>query len=198
MLYKKAFDTLFSLLGILGLLVPFILIAVIVALTLRSNPIFLQRRIGYMSKSITVIKFKTLSDSKTDEGDLLPDEQRIYRLGSFLREYSIDELPQLINVFFGKMSLVGPRPLLAEYKGIFSAVENQRHLVKPGITGWSQINGRNAISWESRFNDDIWYVKNQSFSLDLRILWATVFVVIRKKGIRPEGQITLDRLDSRE
>ena len=138
-----------------------------------------------------MIKFKTMTDKKDPDGNLLPNHYRVTKIGRLLRQYSLDELPQLINVLKGDMSLVGPRPLLFKYIPLYSSEQRKRHLVKPGITGWAQVNGRNAISWTRKFELDVWYVKNLSFLLDLRILWKTLLKWIRPEGINASENITM-------
>ena len=154
------------------------------------NPLFFQLRPGKHGRNFKIIKFKTMTDAKSNDGNLLPDSQRLTILGRTIRRLSIDELPQLINVLKGDMSLVGPRPLLPEYLELYTKEQARRHLVKPGITGWAQVNGRNAITWEKKFEFDIWYVDHQSFSLDLKILVLTVKKVFLRDGINTEGEAT--------
>jgi lipopolysaccharide/colanic/teichoic acid biosynthesis glycosyltransferase len=151
---------------------------------------FFQERTGKNGKHFKVIKFKTMTDEKDAEGKLLPDHQRITKVGRFVRTSSIDELPQLLNVIKGDMSLVGPRPLLPKYLPLYSPEQNRRHEVKPGITGWAQVNGRNAISWQEKFKLDVWYVDHQSFWLDMKILFLTVKKVLARKNIMPEDPAT--------
>jgi len=145
-----------------------------------SRIFFLQERIGYQNRPFKIIKFKTMRDLRDTNGELLPDAQRLTRWGNFLRKTSIDELPQIINILKGDMRLVGPRPLLPEYLPLYSKRQLKRHEVKPGITGWAQINGRDALSWQEKFELDIWYVENRSFWLDVKILWLTFLKVFRK------------------
>ena len=140
-----------------------------------------------------LIKFRTMTDSKDAEGRLLSDGDRLTRFGKLLRSTSIDELPELWNVIKGEMSIVGPRPLLLEYLPLYNAHQARRHEVKPGMTGWAQVNGRNATTWEERFKLDIWYVENQSFSLDLKIIWMTVWTVLNRRGIGHEGSATMEK-----
>ncbi|MGM8212335.1 sugar transferase [Virgibacillus sp. W0430] len=168
-------------------------IAIVIKLQMGSPVLFKQQRPGQNCQPFSLIKFRTMN-SKTDvDGNLLPDHIRLTAVGRFLRKYSLDELPQLINVVKGEMSLVGPRPLLMEYVPLFTEEENKRHRVKPGITGWAQVNGRNAISWEQKFELDVWYVKNQSVLLDLKILLRTIKKVWRKEGINQENQATVKK-----
>lgn len=180
----------------IGLVVlsPFLLgIAAAVRLTTGSPVVFRQVRSGLHGASFTMRKFRTMSDARNAEGALLPDAQRLTRLGRLLRSTSLDELPELFNVLTGDMSLVGPRPLLPEYLPLYSPEQARRHHVKPGITGWAQVNGRNAISWEEKFRLDVWYVDHQSLALDFKILFMTVAKIFLREGISQEGQATADR-----
>lgn len=153
-------------------------------------PFFIQTRPGKDGKLFNIIKFKTMNDKKDAKGNLLPDAQRLTTIGKIVRKTSLDELPQLLNVIKGEMSFVGPRPLLPEYLPLYSKEQARRHEVKPGITGWAQVNGRNAISWQEKFKLDVWYVDHQSFILDLKILFKTVKKVFLSEGINTEGQAT--------
>ena len=153
---------------------------------------FTQKRPGKNERIFSILKFKTMTDQKDQEGNLLPDAKRLTKIGKLVRKTSLDELPQLINVLKGEMSIVGPRPLLPEYLSLYNEEQKKRHAVKPGITGWAQINGRNAISWEDKFQFDVWYVENQSFGLDLKILFLTVKKVFRSEGINTAGQATTE------
>jgi len=180
---KNIIDFIISLLGII-LLSPFVVILGLIILFAFGSPIlFIQIRPGHRRRPFNFIKFRTMTNTKNSEGDLLPDKNRLTPLGSFLRKTSLDELPSLWNVLKGDMSLVGPRPLLMEYLPLYSKEQMRRHEVKPGITGWAQINGRNAISWEEKFELDVWYVENQSFWLDIRILLLTIWKVMKLEGV---------------
>lgn len=154
------------------------------------KPFFYQSRPGKNGKLFKIIKFKTMNDKKDAKGNLLPDEFRLTKIGQFVRKTSLDEVPQLLNVIKGEMSIVGPRPLLPEYLPLYSQMQSRRHDAKPGITGWAQVNGRNAISWQQKFEFDVWYVDNLSFLLDLKIVFLTIKKVIIKEGINSQGQIT--------
>ncbi|MBD8017017.1 sugar transferase [Kaistella pullorum] len=179
-----------------GLLVlSLVLFVVTLALTVANNgkPFFFQRRPGKNGKIFRIVKFKTMTDAKDAEGQLLPDAERLTSIGSFVRKTSLDEIPQLINVLKGDMSLIGPRPLLPEYLALYSPEQARRHEVRPGITGWAQVNGRNAVSWEDKFKMDVWYVDHLNLSLDLRILLLTVQKVFKSEGINAEGQATTER-----
>jgi len=170
-----------------------LLIAALVRLFLGSPVLFRQLRPGLHGQPFPLIKFRTMTAGKDAVGQLLPDADRLIRFGKLLRSTSLDELPEFWNVVKGDMSLVGPRPLLMEYLPLYSVRQAQRHEVKPGLTGWAQVNGRNALSWEDRFELDVWYVENQSPLLDLKILWMTLGIVVKRKGIRQEGSATMER-----
>lgn len=157
-------------------------------------PVFFhQVRPGVRGQPFRMLKFRTMSDARGPDGHLLPDAERLTPLGRFLRSSSLDELPELWNVLRGDMSLVGPRPLLMEYVPLYTPEQARRHEVRPGITGWAQVNGRNALSWEAKFALDVWYVDNQSFWLDLKILWLTVWRVLKRDGISADGEATMPR-----
>lgn len=188
---KYTVDFYFALLIGIILTVPLIIIATLIRLILGSPIIFSQVRPGHNSKLFKMYKFRSMTDERDSEGKLLPDAQRLTRFGLFLRKSSLDELPGLLNVLKGEMSLVGPRPLLVEYLPLYSTEQARRHEVRPGITGWAQINGRNAISWEDKFKLDTWYVDNQSFWLDIRILLLTIRKVLIRDGINAAGDATM-------
>lgn len=189
---KRFIDVLASALGLLVLSPVFLLVTILLAWANRGSPFFLQRRPGRNGRIFRVIKFKTMSDVRDEKGNLLPDAERLTPVGSFVRKTSLDEIPQLINVLRGDMSLVGPRPLLEQYLSLYNARQQRRHEVTPGITGWAQVNGRNAISWEQKFELDVWYVDNLSFLLDMKILFLTIWKVFRREGISQEGQATME------
>jgi sugar transferase EpsL len=189
---KRVFDCILSISLILLLLPILLLLAFLVQLFHGSPVIFEQVRPGLHGKAFTIYKFRTMSNACDDEQNLLPDHDRLTPFGRFLRTTSLDELPELLNVLKGDMSLVGPRPLLMEYLQLYSFEQNRRHEVKPGMTGWAQINGRNAISWEEKFRCDVWYVDNRSLWLDLKILAITVLNVVMRKGINQQGQATVE------
>ena len=190
---KRVFDFTFVLIGLICISPILIIIAVILSVSNQGSPFFFQVRPGLNNKLFKVIKFKTMNDKKDSNGDLLPDAARLTKLGSFIRKASLDEFPQLLNVLKGDMSLVGPRPLLVEYLPLYSNEQASRHLVKPGITGWAQVNGRNAISWEQKFILDVWYVKNQSFLFDIKILFLTVVKVFNRDGISSTDTVTMSK-----
>jgi len=190
---KRICDIIAAMLGLL-LSSPLLLLAALTVLLVNGRPIiFAQPRAGLLGRSFKMYKFRTMIDARDAEGNLLPDEQRLTLLGRYLRAISIDELPELINVLKGEMSLVGPRPLLMEYLPLYSKKQARRHEVRPGITGWAQVNGRNALSWEEKFDLDVWYVDNRSFLLDVRILWLTLATVLKHEGINQEGKATMER-----
>lgn len=187
---KPLFDFLAALVGLVLLSPIFIIVMIGLAIANNGKPFFFQRRPGKDEKIFSIIKFKTMNDKKDAKGELLPDADRLTRIGSFVRKTSLDEIPQLLNVLKGDMSLVGPRPLLPQYLPLYSEEQKKRHWVRPGITGWAQVNGRNAISWEQKFTFDVWYVEHQSFSLDMRVLFKTVQKVVVSEGISQEGEVT--------
>lgn len=188
---KRSFDIIIS----IGLTIALSPLMAIIALTVRLNlgspVVFKQLRPGQHSKPFWIMKFRTMSDSRDQEGNLKQDAERLGRLGRLLRSTSLDELPSLINVIRGEMSLVGPRPLLMQYLPLYTTGQARRHDVRPGLTGWAQVNGRNALSWDEKFIYDIWYVENQSFVLDLRIIWMTVRKVLIREGINSPGEVTM-------
>jgi sugar transferase EpsL len=190
-MFKNLIDR--SLAGIgLVILSPLMLaFAGLIRVRMGKPVLFRQLRIGHREKVFTFLKFRTMTDVRDQTGKLLADEQRLTALGRFLRRTSLDELPQLWNVLKGDMSLVGPRPLLPEYLPRYTAFQRRRHEVKPGITGWAQVNGRNALTWEQKFELDVWYVDNCSIKLDLEILWLTLVKVIRREGINAIGSATM-------
>ena len=188
---KRLLDLWLAMVLIIISLPLMLFIAILIRLSMGSPVIFKQLRPGLREKPFYLYKFRTMKKSEDDRGELLPDEQRLTGLGRTLRKFSLDELPQLINVIRGELSFVGPRPLLMEYLDRYSSEQARRHDVKPGITGWAQVNGRNAISWEEKFELDVWYVDNRSFLLDLKIIWLTVFKVLKTEGISGEGTETM-------
>lgn len=190
---KRLFDILAASIGLL-LLSPFILIvAWQVRIKLGSPVLFRQSRPGMNGKPFQMVKFRTMRDATDKDGIPLPDSERMTPFGAFLRSTSLDELPELWNVLKGDMSLVGPRPLLMEYLPLYSTEQYRRHDVRPGVTGWAQVNGRNALSWDEKFKLDVWYVENRAFWLDIKILLLTVKKVLVRDGISAEGQVTMER-----
>lgn len=190
---KRLFDLLFSALGLLLLAVPLAVLAWQVRRKLGSPVLFTQVRPGLHGKPFRMVKFRTMTDERDASGTLLPDVQRLTPFGRFLRSSSLDELPELWNVFRGEMSLVGPRPLLMEYLTLYTTEQNRRHAVRPGITGWAQVNGRNSISWSEKFRLDIWYVDNKSLYLDFRIIFMTVKSVLCRNGINSDSDATMPK-----
>ncbi|MCU5705819.1 sugar transferase [Bacillus mobilis] len=188
---KRLFDLLVALSLLLILSLPILIIAILVRIKLGSPIIFKQQRPGLYEKIFYLYKFRTMTDARDKNDQLLPDQTRLTSFGKFLRKYSLDELPQLINVVKGNISLVGPRPLLMGYLPLYSNEQAKRHHVKPGITGWAQVNGRNSISWDEKFKLDVWYVENQSFLLDLKILYLTVSKVLKSEGIQNGSHATM-------
>ena len=190
---KRLFDLVISLVLAILLLPLLALLAVLVYIDLGRPALFRQQRPGLRGKPFTFYKFRTMNDRTDENGRLLSDDGRLTGFGRCLRRTSLDELPQLFNVIRGDMSLVGPRPLLMEYLDLYTDEQMRRHEVRPGITGWAQVNGRNAITWEEKFRLDLWYVDNRSFFLDLRIILLTVVRIIRKEGISQEGMATAEK-----
>jgi sugar transferase EpsL len=190
---KRALDIALSLIGMVVVSPLLLVIVPLVRLRLGSPILFRQTRPGLRGEHFTLYKFRTMTDEPDAAGNPLPDEKRLTRFGAFLRGTSLDELPELVNVLKGEMSLVGPRPLLPEYLGRYTPEQARRHDVRPGITGWAQVNGRNALSWEEKFALDVWYVDHRSLSLDLKILGMTVWQVLRRKGIGSHGQATMSK-----
>jgi len=188
---KRVFDLCIAGVALIALAPLLLVIAAAVRLSLGAPVLFRQPRPGLDGKPFTLLTFRSMTDARNADGNLLPDDQRLTRFGRFLRSSSLDELPELINVVRGEMSLVGPRPLLMEYLDRYTPEQMRRHAVRPGITGWAQINGRNAISWEQKFALDVWYVDHCSFWLDLRILMLTVWRVARREGINQRGCATV-------
>lgn len=188
---KRLLDIVGALVGVF-LLSPVMLMTCIAVILSMGWPIFFtQQRPGKDGKIFRLIKFRTMTNKRDPDGELLPDAERLTGVGKFLRVTSLDELPELLNVLRGDMSLVGPRPLLVQYLGLYTPEQNRRHEVRPGITGWAQINGRNALTWEEKFEYDIWYVDNLSFCLDARIILATIRKVFKREGINAEGDATM-------
>lgn len=188
---------LFDLLAALGLLVmlsfPLLFLCLVVRLKLGGPVLFTQIRPGLHGRPFKMVKFRSMTDARASDGELLPDALRLTAFGRLLRASSLDELPELWNVLRGEMSLVGPRPLLMEYLPLYSAEQARRHEVRPGITGWAQVNGRNALSWDERFRLDVWYIDHHSLWLDLRILWLTARKVLVREGISAQGEATMPR-----
>lgn len=187
---KRILDILVALMGLLILSPIFILVTIALYFANQGKPFFFQARPGKNERIFKIIKFKSMNDKKDADGNLLPDAERLTKVGSFVRKTSLDEIPQLINVLKGDMSLIGPRPLLVQYLPLYNEEQKRRHDVRPGITGWAQVNGRNAISWQQKFQYDVYYVNHISLKLDLKILLMTVKKVFNKEGISQQGQAT--------
>ena len=189
---KPIADFFAALLGLILLSPLFILITILLFIANNGKPFFFQLRPGKNGVIFKIVKFRTMNDKKDAKGQLLPDGQRLTAVGGFVRKTSLDEIPQLINVLKGDMSLVGPRPLLTNYLHLYTDFQNRRHKVKPGITGWAQVNGRNAISWDKKFEYDVWYVEHISFILDLKILFTTMLKVLKRDGINAANSATIE------
>jgi len=189
---KRFFDFILSLLLLIFTSPLIIIISIILYFTNKGEIFFIQPRPGKNEKIFFIIKFKTMNEKKNENSELLPDDERITRIGKIIRKTSIDELPQLINVIKGDLSLIGPRPLLVDYLPLYSDFQRRRHEVKPGITGWAQVNGRNAISWEEKFKLDVWYVDNISIFLDMKILILTLVKVVKSEGVNASTSSTME------
>lgn len=190
---KPFFDLIFGLIGFVILVPVFLLCLIFLLIANRGSPFFFQKRPGKNEKIFTIIKFKTMNNHCDDQGKLLPDAQRLTAIGKFIRSTSLDEIPQLLNVIKGDMSFIGPRPLLPEYLPLYNEFQRKRHQVKPGITGWAQVNGRNAISWKEKFEFDNFYVQNVTFALDLKIILKTIGKVFMRSDINTDNQATTQR-----
>ncbi|GAP70166.1 sugar transferase [Bacteroidales bacterium 6E] len=182
-----------SFIGLVAASPVFLVVTLLLAIANQGKPFFFQLRPGKDGRIFRIVKFKTMNDKRDGHGNLLPDAQRLTAVGRFVRKTSLDEIPQLINVLKGDMSLIGPRPLLVEYLPLYSKEQSRRHEVRPGITGWAQVNGRNALGWQQKFAHDVWYVDHLSFALDLKILFMTVMKVFKSEGITQQGQATMEK-----
>jgi len=187
---KRVLDIVFCVLALPVVLPLLVIIALIVRIHFGSSVLFTQERLGFHGRAFVIRKFRTMTDARADDGQLLPDAERLTGIGRFLRATSLDELPELMNVLIGEMSLVGPRPLYSHYRDRYTPNQFRRHEVLPGITGWAQVNGRNALSWEQKFALDVWYVDHQSFWLDMKIIALTTMNLIRREGINQPGHAT--------
>ena len=192
-MFKSIFDKTLALFLIILFSPIYIVISLLIFFKMGSPILFRQKRPGYKEKIFGIYKFRTMTNEKDKFGNLLPDDKRLVGIGKFIRSTSLDELPQLFNVLKGEMSFVGPRPLLEEYLLLYNEKQKRRHDVKPGITGWAQVNGRNAISWEQKFDYDVWYVDNQSFWLDIKILWLTFLKVVKRSDISSSTSSTMEK-----
>lgn len=190
--FKRVFDFIAALLGLVLLSPVFFIVTIGLYFANQGKPFFFQSRPGKNGVIFKIIKFKTMNDKKDKAGNLLSDGERLTKIGTFVRKTSLDEIPQLFNVIKGDMSLIGPRPLLPEYLPLYNEVQKRRHEVRPGITGWAQVNGRNAISWEKKFEYDVWYVEHLSFLLDIKIIFLTLKKVFVSEGINMQGQVTTE------
>jgi len=190
--FKRIVDLCITLLALLIALPIIFLLGLLILLQDRKTPFFTQLRPGRNGRVFRLIKLRTMNTKRDSNGNILADALRLTFLGYFIRKTSLDELPQLFNVLLGHMSIVGPRPLLVQYLSLYTAEQRRRHLLKPGITGWAQVNGRNAISWEEKFKLDVWYVDNQSFWLDMKIIWLTIRKVLVRESINQDGQATME------
>ena len=192
---KTLFDKALALLLIILFSPLYIVVAVFILIKMGSPILFRQKRPGLHGEIFGIYKFRTMTNEKDENGELLPDDQRLLGLGKTIRSLSLDELPQIFNVLKGDMSFVGPRPLLIEYLPLYNDEQKKRHNVKPGITGWAQVNGRNAISWEQKFTYDVWYVEHQSFWLDMKILWMTFLKVANRSDISSDTAVTMEKFE---
>jgi lipopolysaccharide/colanic/teichoic acid biosynthesis glycosyltransferase len=188
--FKPLLDFVLSFLGLIISSPIFLIVFIALLLANKGKVFFLQNRPGKNEEIFKIIKFRTMNDKRDAHGNLLPDVERLTTIGKLVRKTSLDEIPQLINVLLGNMSLIGPRPLLPEYLPLYNDFQKKRHLIKPGITGWAQINGRNAVEWEKKFMFDVWYVENMSFLLDLQIMFLTLKKVLKLEGVNREGEAT--------
>ncbi|MBO9693684.1 sugar transferase [Chryseobacterium sp.] len=189
---KRVLDFLIALIALIILAPIFIIVMVLLYFANQGKPFFVQARPGLNEKIFNIIKFKTMNDKKDAQGNYLPDSERLTPVGSFIRRTSLDELPQLINVLKGDMAIIGPRPLLPQYLSLYSETQKRRHTIRPGITGWAQVNGRNAISWTKKFELDVWYVDNLSFAIDCKVVLLTIKKVIIREGINQVEQATVE------
>ena len=192
-MFKSIFDKTLALFLIILFSPIYIVVSLLIFFKMGSPILFRQKRPGYKEKIFGIYKFRTMTNEKDVDGNLLPDDKRLVGIGKFIRSTSLDELPQLFNVLKGEMSFVGPRPLLIEYLPLYNQKQKRRHDVKPGITGWAQVNGRNAISWDQKFDYDVWYVDNQSFWLDIKILWLTFLKVVKRSDISSSTSSTMEK-----
>ena len=193
---KRIFDIVGSVVGLVLLLPILLFTGILLAIANHGCPFFLQYRPGKNEEIFRIVKFKTMTDKRDESGKLLPDSERIHPIGRFVRSTSVDELPQMINVLLGQMSFIGPRPLLKEYLPLYTSEQACRHKVRPGITGWAQVNGRNAISWEQKFEYDVWYLNHLNFRLDLKIIWMTIQKIVIRDGINSHDNTTMIPFDT--
>ena len=189
---KRVIDFLIALIALVVLSPVFIVVTILLYFANHGKPFFVQARPGLNEKIFNIIKFKTMNDKKDEQGNYLPDSERLTPIGSFIRQTSLDELPQLINVLKGDMAIIGPRPLLPQYLSLYNESQKRRHNIRPGITGWAQVNGRNAISWTMKFDLDIWYIDHVSFATDCKVMFLTFKKVVKKEGINQAEQATVE------
>ena len=194
-MFKILFDKSLALILIVLFSPIYIIVSLLILFKMGRPILFRQKRPGLHGEIFGIYKFRTMTSEKDEKGELLPDEQRLVGVGKFIRSASLDELPQIFNVLKGDMSFVGPRPLLIEYLPLYNERQKKRHDVKPGITGWAQVNGRNAISWEQKFEYDVWYVEHQSFWLDMKILWLTFLKVVKRSDISSDTAVTMEKFE---
>jgi lipopolysaccharide/colanic/teichoic acid biosynthesis glycosyltransferase len=192
---KRVFDLTVSLIAFCLLLPVFLIVTVLLFIANQGSPFFVQQRPGKNGRIFRLVKFKTMNDRKDERGNLLSDAERLTATGKFIRKTSLDEIPQLINVMKGEMSLIGPRPLLVEYLPLYNDRQKRRHEVRPGITGWAQVNGRNAIGWNEKFELDVWYVDHVNFRLDCKIVFITIMKVLKPEGISQQGHVTMTKFE---
>lgn len=190
--FKRVLDIVCALLALVVFSPLFLALMVVGAIEMKGNPFFTQERPGYGEKIFKLIKFRTMTNEKDENGNLLPDEVRLNKYGKFLRSTSLDELPEAINILIGNMSVIGPRPLLVRYLPLYNAEQHRRHDVKPGLSGWAQVNGRNTVSWEDKFKMDVWYADHVSFLLDVKIVLLTIGKFIKREGISSETSATME------
>lgn len=195
--FKRFFDFFIALIGLIVLSPIFIAVMIGLYFANDGKPFFFQARPGLNEKIFNIIKFKTMNDKKDSNGNLLPDADRLTPIGAFVRKTSLDEIPQLINVLKGDMAIIGPRPLLPQYLPLYNETQKRRHNVRPGITGWAQVNGRNAISWKKKFELDVWYVENVSFATDVKVFFSTFKKVFKSEGISQVGQATAEAFNGK-
>ena len=191
--FKRIIDFIASLIGLVLLFPVLAILSFLLTVANKGKPFFFQIRPGKHEKLFNIIKFKTMTDAKDVHGNLLPDNQRLTWVGSFVRKTSLDEIPQLFNVLKGEMSLIGPRPLLSEYLPLYNDIQKKRHQVRPGITGWAQVNGRNSIGWEEKFIFDVYYVNNFSFAMDLKVLFLTIKKVLLREGVTSVTSVSMEK-----
>ncbi len=196
--FKRILDFFLSIFSFILISPIFLIVVILLTIANKGKPFFFQARPGKDEKIFKVIKFKTMTDKKGSDGELLTDAERLTSIGSFVRKTSLDEIPQLLNVIKGDMSLIGPRPLLIQYLPLYNTKQKRRHEVRPGITGWAQVNGRNTISWEKKFEYDVWYVDHLTFWLDIKIIFMTILKVFKSEGITADGEATMSEFKGSE